>query len=140
MDTLHKFGKDFNWKKPNCCPRCHGKLHGHGFATAYFAEYQNIFYIKRYRCPCCKLIIRMRPQGYTRRIRSSINKIYEVLKYKIINATWPYGFSRQRGGHWLRVFILKLHIFKGYSQKNLIESLEEYFIGGLNFLKTVQNN
>ena len=133
MCRLHKIGKEYKWKKPESCPRCCGVLHGHGFATAYFAEYKNIFYIKRYRCSNCKLIIRMRPSGYATRIRTSIKKIYEVLLHKIINATWPANFSRQLGGHWHRVFIFKLKTFRGYIDLNLVKALEEYIAVGLCF-------
>jgi hypothetical protein len=39
--------------------------------------------------------------------------IYEMLKVKITSGVWPEGFSRQRGGHWLRRFSLKARMDSG---------------------------
>ena len=133
LESLYKLGKEFKWKKPERCPICGKTLHGHGFCIAYFDGYAKFFYIKRYRCPHCRLVIRMRPDGHLKYFRSNIDKIYKSLKYRLSNRKWPPWCSRQKGGHWLRRFISRLKFAKGYVDINPLEALEEYFKGGLSF-------
>jgi hypothetical protein len=133
LDTLYKLGKNYKWKKPKSCPRCQNKLWGHGFVASYFDGFERCFYIKRYRCSCCNLVIRMRPVGYLKYFQHNIDFIFQALKYKINNYKWPSWCSRQKGGHWLRRFISRLRFAKGYEDINYIKCLEEYFTGGLSF-------
>ena len=102
---LYKKGKDFIWDKPCSCPRCGSVVWGHGFVSGYLQGFSELLYFKRYRCPICGLILKLKPRGYLRFFRSSIHEIYRHLKFRFENARWPPGFSRQRGGHWINRFL-----------------------------------
>ena len=95
-------GKLFPWPRPPGCPRCHGRIWGHGFVEAYFDGLAGAVLLRRYRCPDCKLTLRLRPLSHWRRFQTSILIILECLTHRLRLGRWPAGFSRQRPGHWLR--------------------------------------
>jgi hypothetical protein len=95
-------GKLFPWPRPPDCPRCHGRIWGHGFVEAYFDGYVRPLLLRRYRCPDCHLILRLRPRGYWPRFQASIAAILTSLTHRLTFHRWPSIFSRQRQGHWLR--------------------------------------
>lgn len=104
IKDLTKAGKAYNWK--DCeCPSCLRKMWGHGFVLRYFSECEGGLFLKRYRCPKCGMVATTRPEGYWARIRSSIASIYSSLRSRLTLLTWPAGFPRQRGGHWLGRFV-----------------------------------
>jgi len=57
--------------------------------------------LKRYRCPECRVVIRMRPSGYWRRIQASIAEIRRRLFYRIGKGRWPPQSNPPRQRHWL---------------------------------------
>lgn len=77
---------------------------GHGFVTRYFDSIDGLVYLKRYRCPECRSVVVVRPDGYWPMIRSSIRGIFDNLLARISTGSWPIRFPRQRGGHWLKRF------------------------------------
>lgn len=102
LEILSAEGKNHKW--PPCkCEKCHANMWGHGFVARYFSNLCQIF-MKRYRCPRCKIVVTTRPEGFWPRIRSSTQAIYQTLRYRISFGTWPPEIPRQRGGHWLRRF------------------------------------
>jgi len=114
LSEIHSDGKDFKWIRPALCPRCkQPKIWGHGFVSRFFNSFTGILFIKRWRCPSCKLIITCRPEEFWRRYQESIDRIFEALEYRIKNLRWPPWTSRQKGGHWMNKLIRK-------SQANLM--------------------
>jgi len=104
FEELSKVGKDYNW--PNhLCKSCKRNMWGHGYVARYSSILADAVYLKRYRCPDCRTVVTVRPEGYWPRIRSSILAVFEALKSKLSHGLWPGGFSRQRGGHWLNRFV-----------------------------------
>ena len=67
---LFKVGRGFLWPRPERCPRCDGRIWGHGFVSGYFDGYDQPLWLKRYQCPDCGCVIRMRPRDYFQRFPS----------------------------------------------------------------------
>jgi hypothetical protein len=133
LERLSKEGKNFNWEKPCYCPNCKNcSLWGHGFVLAYFDDFAEGCYLKRYRCICCGCVITLRPQGYWSRFRASITKIFQSLYHRLTLCKWPVNVSRQRGDHWLNNFIRKIFIDYGYADP--LEKLKVLFEKGIKFL------
>ena len=66
MDVILKkifdMGKDFSWTRPEKCPCCgNWKVWRHGFASTLFQGFDSPLLLKRYRCPACVCIIKLRP-------------------------------------------------------------------------------
>jgi len=76
--------------------------------AAFFDGYAQAVFLRRYRCPDCHLILRLRPKGYWPRFQASIQTILESLTDRLTHHRWPFLVSRQRQGHWLRSLIRKV--------------------------------
>ena len=95
--------REYVWPRPDRCPLCGmSKVWGHGFVLAYFDGIADGIYLRRYRCPECRCVIRLRPLGYFTRIQVPIRTIRESLRQRLRKGRWPAGSSRSRQGHWLR--------------------------------------
>ncbi len=103
---------------------------GHGYVSRYFSDFSSLIYLKRYRCPICGTVITARPEGFWAYIRSSVFTIYQVLNTRISSGKWPYGFPRQRGGHWLRRLVVNAKMF---SSEDLLNFLKNCFEKELHF-------
>lgn len=96
-------GRQYPWEKPKQCPQCQGnRLWGHGYVAAYFDEAgsQSVL-LKRYRCPECGVVIRLRPVGYWKRIQATIATVRQCLIDRLEKGRWPPGCNCARGRHWL---------------------------------------
>ena len=102
IEELSKNSRHFKWDK-YFCDKCHRYMWGHGYCLRYFSDILESVYLKRYRCPGCRKVVTIRPEGYWKYLRSSIRAIYEALRVRL-TGFWPLGFPRQRGGHWLLRF------------------------------------
>lgn len=96
------------WPRPSSCARCgHPKTWGHGFVLMIFAGFTHALRIRRYRCPCCSCIIRLRPTGYFKGHQSATATIRDTLATRMGTGFWPRGCVTNRARHWLRA--LKRH-------------------------------
>lgn len=96
-------GKDYPWPRPAECPECKRKrLWGHGFVSAWFDECPSPIFLRRYRCPECDCVIRLKPEGYFARFHCTIEALRTDLSHRIRTSRWLPGTSRSRQGHWLR--------------------------------------
>jgi hypothetical protein len=103
LKDLLSQGRDYPWPKPLGCPRCEGfRLWGHGFVLAYFDGYDQPFCLKRYRCPDCRCVLRLRPEGYFKRFQASVEMIRASIADKSAKNRWLPGISRSRQCHWFR--------------------------------------
>jgi hypothetical protein len=103
IKELFVLGRKYPWRKPDSCPRCCSyRLWGHGYVPAYFDGYDQFFWLRRYRCPDCGCVVRMRPKGYFRRFQASIEVIHSSIESKACKGRWIFGISRTRQGHWFR--------------------------------------
>jgi len=134
VKTLKKLGRDYPWKRPERCPRCGGvRVWGHGFVGAYFDEAgTEPVVLKRYRCPACGVVIRMRPSGYFRRIQARIAEIRRCLWHRIGKGRWPPRSNPARQRHWLRGLRRQVLAHVGMSwAERLEEGFEELLRRGI---------
>ena len=76
LNEIHLLGREYPWPKPDACPRCNGyRFWGHGFVLACFDGFSHPLCLKRYRCPDCRCVVRLRPKGYFKRFQASIATI-----------------------------------------------------------------
>jgi hypothetical protein len=125
--------RDYVWPRPERCPRCRlSKLWGHGFVWAYFDDVAGGLYLRRYRCPECGCVIRLRPRGYFPRIQASIETIRASLGQRIEQGRWPTGSSRSRQGHWLKGLIQNAVAYLGNAWKGrLLEAFDRLLCLGI---------
>lgn len=102
LNRIFQCPRDYIWPRPECCERCgHSMLWGHGFVLMIFAGFAEALRIRRYRCPACGCVIRLRPCGYYRRHQSPAVQIRQTLKCRIQSGRWPEGCVKNRARHWL---------------------------------------
>jgi hypothetical protein len=132
VKDIFEQGKLFPWPRPPDCPRCHGRIWGHGFVGAYFDGFAGALFLRRYRCPDCKLTVRLRPLSHWPRFQVSILIILSCLSHRLRLGRWPVGLSRQRQGHWLRSLIrqVRWHLGMGWAG-DLLEGLKRLWRRGV---------
>jgi len=119
LKKLFELGRNYPWPRPESCPRCSSyRLWGHGYVSAYFDGYDQPFTLKRYRCPDCGCVIRLRPKGYFGRFQASIASIRSSIVSKAGWNKWMGGISRERQRHWFRSLCrkIKAHLTDAWSQ------------------------
>lgn len=115
LNEIYRQGRNFNWEKPACCPRCNCvRVWGHGFVAAFFDGFDECLFLRRYRCPDCKCVIRMKPKGYFNRFHAPIDTIRSCLFYRLANDRWPPGQCESRQRHWLSALKRKAAAFFGF--------------------------
>ena len=103
VKSLAQQGRAFPWPRPEVCLRCGDtRFWGHGFVEARFDDYAAPLLLRRYRCPGCGLVIRMRPAEYWQRLQASIAAIRTALLQRLRHGRWPPGVSTARARHWMR--------------------------------------
>lgn len=102
LKDLFRLKKDYPWPRPNCCPKCSGRVWGHGFAGALFDGYDSPLQLKLCRCPDCGCVIRIRPKGYFERFQASIDIIRSSIYSKSTNNRWLSDLGRTRQCNWYR--------------------------------------
>ena len=104
VKTLAELGRDYRWQRPKQCPRCGGvRVWGHGFVGAYFDEAgTECVLLKRYRCPQCRLVIRLRPRGYFHRIQATVAAVRRCVVHRMGTGRWPPGSNPARQRHWFK--------------------------------------
>jgi hypothetical protein len=125
-------GKLFPWPRPPDCPRCHGRIWGHGFVEAYFEGLSGALFLRRYRCPDCKLTLRLRPLSHWPRFQASILIIFQCLSHRLRLGRWPAGLSRQRQGHWLWSLVRQVRWHMGIGwEGDLLQGLKTLWDRGV---------
>ena len=132
LKEIFKKGRAYPWPKPKVCLRCRdSQLWGHGYVESYFDGFSDPLLLKRYRCPLCACIVKLKPEGYFNRFQASIKTIRFTLSYRLKNGRWPPGLSRQ--GHWLRALKRKVEAYLGKSWKlGMIEAFDHLLSLGHN--------
>ena len=109
LKHLFKHQRNYPWARPACCPRCEmSQLWGHGFVLAYFDGLPAGVFLRRYRCPQCGCVIRVRPKGYFPRFQAAICVIRASLSRRISASGYLPKISSSRQRHWLKA--LKRHV------------------------------
>jgi hypothetical protein len=134
VKTLKGLGREYPWEKPKQCPKCQGvRLWGHGYVEAYFDEAgSRSVWLRRYRCPECGVVVRLRPVGYWQRIQARIATVRQSLLDRLETGRWPPGSSSARGRHWLRGLRRQVRARLGMSYADkLAEGFSELLSGGV---------
>ena len=114
LKEIYEKGRDYLWPKPEVCPCCKaGRPWGHGFVLAYFDGFTAGLLLRRYRCPHCGCVIRLKPQGYFKRFQSSVDTIRSVIHNLVEKKLSFSGVSRTRKAHWLKAFKRKAGAYFG---------------------------
>ena len=110
LNEIFDQGRQFNWDKPHQCPRCDSvRLWGHGFVLAFFDGFAQGLLLRRFRCPDCRCIIRLRPQGYFRRFQAGIHTIRSCLEQRLSGGAWRKDMPSSRQRHWLSRLEAQMH-------------------------------
>jgi len=103
LKEIEEQGRNYPWMKPKVCVRCRGcRLWGHGFVGALFDGCAEVLMLRRYRCPACGCVIKLKPKGYFRRFQATIEMIRFHIDSRLTTGRWPRGCSCPRCRHWLR--------------------------------------
>ena len=116
VKKILELGRSFPWPRPDRCPRCGSvRIWGHGFVSAYFDEVPEAVWLRRYRCPDCRAVIRLRPRGYWIRFQASVETIRHSLSLKLGQGRWDPGLPRSRQRHWLKGLLRQIRLHLGIS-------------------------
>jgi len=127
LKEIVEMGRDFPWPRPDRCPRCGSdRLWGHGFVRGIFHGVFDHVLLRRFRCPDCGCVVRLRPDGFFSRFQASIHTIRQRLAYRLRTGRWPGGMSRSRQGYWLRNLTRRVVARKGLgSHDRLLEFFDD---------------
>ncbi len=114
LKEIYEKGRDYLWPRPEVCPCCkQRKPWGHGFVLAYFDGFTAGLLLRRYRCPQCGCVIRLKPHGYFERFQSPIKTIRSTIGGLLINNCRPSGICRTRPAHWMKALKVKTRAYLG---------------------------
>ena len=103
LKDLSTLKKKYPWPNPGQCPRCkRHKIWGHGFQTSLFDGFPEPLPLKRYLCPDCKSIVKIRPDGYFKCFQASVDAIRKSIATKAENGKWLPHLLRSRQNHWFQ--------------------------------------
>lgn len=112
LKEIFKKGRNYPWPKPERCPNCANyKVWGHGFVEAFFDGYNEPLVLRRYRCPVCGCVMRLRPSGYFKRFQASIKTIRSSIVSKVTTGRWLPGVMRTRQCHWFTSLLRKIKAY-----------------------------
>jgi hypothetical protein len=101
LKRLSVLGRKYRWHRPALCPGCRqSHLWGHGYVDGYFQGFAHALALRRYVCPSCGCVIKLRPKGYFTRFQTAIGTIRAALGQRADTGRWPAG-SADRGRHWM---------------------------------------
>ncbi|MFC1834499.1 hypothetical protein ACFL2Q_07170 [Thermodesulfobacteriota bacterium] len=102
LKDIVRQGRNFPWHRPEECPRCHSpRLWGHGFVAAIFDGVAELVLLRRFRCPECGCVVKLRPDGYFSRFQASVGTIRSRIAFRVLTGRWRGGMSRSRQWYWL---------------------------------------
>ena len=114
LKDIYEKGRDYLWPRPEVCPMCKVRRPwGHGFVLAFFDGFTAGLLLRRYRCPQCGCVIRLKPQGYFDRFQSSIETIRSIIRDLVEKKLHFSGVSRTRKDHWLNALKRKARAYLG---------------------------
>ncbi|MBW2109573.1 MAG: hypothetical protein JRI36_13045 [Deltaproteobacteria bacterium] len=124
LKDISEQGKNFKWERPSQCPRCDSvRVWEHGFVTAYFDDFDECLYLRRFRCPDCGCVIRMKPEGYFKRFHAPVDVIRSCLHQRLRCGRWSPLLGKSRQRHWLLALKRKTAAFLGFTH-NLLSAFD----------------
>lgn len=129
LKEIVRQGRSFPWPRPDECPQCHGRrLWGHGFVCAIFDGVAEHVLLRRFRCPDCGCVMRLRPDGYFKRFQASVHTIRSRIAYRLRTGRWLGGMSRSRQWYWLRNLLRRVVAQKGLDWKGRLTRCFDDFV------------
>ena len=114
LKEIYEKGRDYLWPRPEVCPRCKARRPwGHGFVMAYFDGFASGLLLRRYRCPHCGCVIRLKPRGFFDRFQSPVETIRVAISGLVQREPSHSGVSRTRKAHWLKALKRKATAYFG---------------------------
>ena len=134
IKKIYKKQKKYPWPRLKVCPKCKASnLWGHGFVMAYFDGFYSAIFLRRYRCPNCNSVFRMRPEGYFYRFQASKETIRSSIISKITKGRWLKAVCRTRQWHWFKGLIRRVKAFLGDTwQGSLVEAFDDFVYKKIN--------
>lgn len=109
IKEIFEQGRDLPWHRPKTCPQSRGdRIWGHGFVGALFDGFVQQVLLRRWRCPDCRCVLRVRLGGYFDRFQAPIESNRTSIAYRLKTGRWPPARSRSRQGHWLKSLLLQI--------------------------------
>jgi len=101
IKNILKLGKKYKWQKPARCHHCNEPtLWGHGFVLSFFDGFDQGVYLKRYRCPYCHTVFKLKPYGYFNRFQANIKRILSSILNRVYKGRYLPGLSWSRQHFW----------------------------------------
>jgi len=101
IKQIFKLGKKFKWQKPAKCQQCGDPtLWGHGFVLSFFDNFGQGLYLKRYRCPYCHTVIKLKPLGYFNKFQADIKTIFSSILSRVYKNKYLAEASWSRQHFW----------------------------------------
>lgn len=102
LNRIVRNSRQYPWPRPDGCGRCrHRWLWGHGYVPMFFDGFRQALQMRRYRCPKCGCIVRLRPTGFWPRCQSPVASVRDTLARRIVTGRWPGLCTANRARHWL---------------------------------------
>ena len=103
LKEIEEKGRNYSWIRPEACLSCRGShVWGHGFVESWFDGYICALLLRRYRCPVCGCVIKLKPRGYFKRFQATIERIRFHIARRLKSGKWLGECSSGRCRHWLR--------------------------------------
>ena len=103
VKEIFRLGREYPWPRPEICPGCRQSgLWGHGYVGSFFDGHTEAIILRRYRCPVCGCVIKLKPNGYFIRFQATTEMIRFHIGHRLRTGRWPRGCSCPRCRHWLR--------------------------------------
>jgi hypothetical protein len=100
---------------------------------AYFDGFHDGLWLKRYRCPVCGAVIRLRPKGFFPRFQALIATIRSSIILKQSKNRWLAGVGRTRQLHWIKALRRRMFAFFGNVCPYDLPGAFDYFVSaGIN--------
>ena len=129
LKEVFEKGRDYTWQKPKSCPNCNCfKVWGHGFVPAFFDGFDHALLMRRYRCPDCNCVIRMRPCEFFSRFQASVDTIRSSISERLNNGKWLPHISRTRQAHWYRALKRRVQAYLGNNTRMRLNEAFDYFV------------
>jgi hypothetical protein len=91
-----------------------------------FTGFSRPLEMRRYRCPLCGCVIRLRPKGYFPRIQTAEATVRRILAFRIATGCWPAGEITNRCRHWLAALKKNAIVILGVAwRKDLMAAFDE---------------
>jgi hypothetical protein len=121
LKKIAKSARNYCWPRPLSCRCGNPTVWGHGYVLVCFTGFSHPLEIRRYRCPLCGCVIRLRPKGYFPRIQTDEATVQRILDFRIATGFWPPGAITNRCRHWLAALKKNTIVILGIAwQKDLM--------------------